>query len=158
MTMTIRQRIVDRFAFYFGAIVLATVVWRIQIHLQSIPIIGSGAPMKDRAVDAFLEMNRLLTTLSTSLLGAMGLLLFGGFNGRSCSRELWAAIVAAVSLGLSIYYGYAVYQAVLSMLATSSFDAYDHHFQIEQYAHFYTFLVGVIFFAGFVYKNMRKEE
>jgi hypothetical protein len=78
------------------------------------PSIYAAIPIQDKAVDAFLEMNRLLTTLATTLLGAMGLLLFGGFKGRPCSRELWAVIAGAISICLSIYYGYVAYLAVIS--------------------------------------------
>jgi hypothetical protein len=158
MKRTMQRRIVKRFGFYFGAIVLAAVVWRIEHYLQSGPSIYLATPIQDKAVDAFLEMNRLLTTLATTLLGAMGLLLFGGFRGRSCSRELWAAIAGAVSVSLSIYYGYVAYLAVISMLETGSFDPYSPQLLRDQYAHFYTFLVGVVLFAGFVYQNMSTED
>lgn len=158
MKEPIGRRIATRFGFYLSIIVIAFIVWRIELYAQALPTILSGTPMQDKAVDAFLEMNRLLTTLATTLLGAMGILLFGGFKGRACSRELWAAIAGAVSVGLSIYYGYAAYLAVISMLASGSFDPYSPHLLRDQYAHFYTFLAGVILFAGFVYQNMKTED
>jgi hypothetical protein len=148
----------ERFGFYLGAIVLAAIVWRIEIFMGSGPTIYTAIPIQEKAVDAFLEMNRLLTTLATTLLGAMGLLLFGGFKGKSCSRELWAVIAGAISICLSIYYGYVAYLAVISMLETNSFDPYSPQLLREQYAHFYTFLVGFVLFAGFVYANMRTED
>jgi hypothetical protein len=114
------RRMATRFGFYLSIIVIAFIVWRIEIYLQAVPTILSGTPMQDKAVDAFLEMNRLLTTLPTTLLGAMGILLFGGFKGRACSRELWTAIAGAMCVGLSIYHGYAAYLAVISMLASGS--------------------------------------
>jgi hypothetical protein len=157
MKPTSGRRIFQRFGFYIGAIVIAVVVWRIENYMQS-GAIYVATPIQEKAVDAFLEMNRLLTTLATTLLGAMGLLLFGGFRGRSCSRELWAAIAGAVSVSLSIYYGYVAYLTVISMLAAGSFDPYSSQLLKAQYAHFYTFLVGVILFAGFVYKNMSTED
>ena len=158
MKEPIGRRITTRFGFYLSIIVIAFIVWRIENYLQAVPTILSGTPMQEKAVDAFLEMNRLLTTLATTMLGAMGLLLFGGFKGKSCSREMWAAIAGAVSVGLSIYYGYAAYLAVISMLAVGSFDPYSPHLLRDQYAHFYTFLAGVILFAGFVYQNMKEED
>jgi len=151
-------RIAEKYGFYFGAIVLAIVVWRLELYLRSGPMIYQETPIQDKAVDAFLEMNRLLTTLATTLLGAMGLLLFGGFRGRSCSRGLWIAIVGAVSLALSMYYGYVAFLLVISMLSAGSFDPYSPHLLKDQYAHFYSFLVGVILFAGFIYHNIRAED
>ena len=152
------SQIVKRFSFYFSILVLAIAVWRLELYLQSGSTIYQDIPIQAKAVDAFLEMNRLLTALATTLLGAMGLLLFGGFRGRSCSRELWAAIAGAVFLGLSIYYGYVAYLEVISMLVAGSFDPYSMRLLRHQYAHFYTFLVGVVLFAGFVYQNMRTED
>jgi hypothetical protein len=149
---------IQQFGFYFGAIILAAVVWRIEVFMEAGTSIYAAIPIQDKAVDAFLEMNRLLTTLATTLLGAMGLLLFGGFKGRPCSRELWAVIAGAISICLSIYYGYVAYLAVISMLVSNSFDPYSPKLLREQYAHFYTFLVGFVLFAGFVYANMRTED
>ena len=133
-------------------------MWRIEAYLGSGPSIYTAIPIQEKAVDAFLEMNRLLTTLATTLLGAMGLLLLGGFKGKTCSRELWAAVAGAISVCLSIYYGYVAYLAVISMLESNSFDPYSPQLLREQYAHFYTFLVGFVLFAGFVYANMATEE
>jgi len=146
--------VLRRFGFYLGVLVIAGAVWEVQHYLQSAPAIYDSIPIQTEAVSAFLEMNRLLTTLATTLLGALGLLLFGGFRGKSCSRELWAAVVGAVSVSLSIYCGYVAYLAVISMLEAGSFDPYSPQLLRAQYAHFYTFLVGVIFIAGFVYQNM----
>jgi hypothetical protein len=158
MKETIGRRLVKRFSFYFSIVLIALVVWRIEHYMQSELPIFSVAPIQEKAVDAFLEMNRLLTTLATTLLGAMGLLLVGGFRGKSCTRELWAAIVGAVSAGISIYYGYAAYLFVIYMLQAGSFDPYNPPLLRDQYAHFYTFLVAVVFFADFVYQNMREEN
>jgi len=158
MRRSIGQSIFRRFGFYLGVLVLAGAVWEVQHYLQSAPTIYDAIPIQTEAVSAFLEMNRLLTTLATTLLGALGLLLFGGFRGKSCSRELWAAVVGAVSVSLSIYCGYVAYLAVISMLEAGSFDPYSPQLLRAQYAHFYTFLVGVIFIAGFVYQNMGEAD
>ncbi|HXA76309.1 MAG TPA: hypothetical protein VNV41_04180 [Candidatus Acidoferrales bacterium] len=152
------QGIFKRFGFYIGAALLAAAVWQVERYMQSGATIYQAIPIQQEVVSAFLEMNRLLTTLATTLLGAMGLLLFGGFRGKSCSRELWAAIAGTVCVGLSIYYGYVAYLAVISMLETGSFDPYSPQLLRDQHAHFYTFLVGVVLFAGFIYQNMTTED
>ena len=158
MRKTIGRHIVGRFGFYLGIIVLAFAVLKFENYLQSIPTAIPVTTIPDKAVDAFLEMNRLLTTLGTSLLGAVALLLFGGLRGKACSRDLWAAIAGAVSVGLSIYYGYAACQTVTSMLDAGVFDPHSPSLLTNQNAHFYTFLAGVIFFSDIVYQNMRMED
>lgn len=158
MKPTTGQRRINRFGFYLGAIVLAVVVWRTERYMQSGTSIYQATPIQEKAVDAFLEMNRLITTLATTLLGALGFLLFGGRTAQSWSRERWAAVAGAVFVCLSIYYGYVAYLDVISMLELSYFDPYSAQLLRAQYAHFYTFLVGVILFAGFVYQNMCTED
>jgi hypothetical protein len=150
---------IKRFGFYFGVGMIAVVVWLIQTYVPSGPTIYEATPpMADKALDAFLELNRLLLTLGTSVLGAMGLLVFGAFGGKSCSRELWAVIAGAVSVGLSMYYGFVAYLQVMATAATVGFDPYNPAVVHNLYGHFYLFLVGVVFFAGFVYQNMMTEE
>jgi hypothetical protein len=158
MKQTTGRMVLGRLIFYFGIILLAGGVLWFENYLQNIPTFIAVGTIPDKAVDAFLEMNRLLTTLGTSLLGAMALLLFSGFRGRACSREIWAAVAGAVSVGLSIYYGYAACQTVTSMLASGVFDPHARPLLANQNAHFYTFLAGVIFFADFVYQNMKTED
>jgi len=151
---TIARIIVKRFGFYFGAIMIAVAVWGIEYHMQSGPTIYEATPTQDKAVDAFSEMNRLLITLGTSLLGAMGLLLSSGFRGRDCSRDLWAAITGAVFVAASIYYGYVANLIVITMVAAGNFDPYNSALVRTHSLHFGTFLAGVILFAGFVCQNV----
>jgi hypothetical protein len=158
MKPTTGRHRISRFGFYFGVIMLAVVVWQIERYVRSGPMIYTALPIQEKAVDAFLQMNGLITTLATTLLGAIGFLLFGGRTGQPWSRELWAAAAGAASVSVSIYYGYVAYLYVISMLEAGYFDPYSGHLLRAQYAHFYAFLVGVALFAGFVYRNMNVED
>jgi hypothetical protein len=157
MKQTTGRWIVKTFGFYFAAFALAVLVWWTESRMQSGPTIYVEIPIQQAAVSAFSDMNRLLITLGTSLLGAMGLLLSGGLKGKSCARELWAASAGGVSVALSIYYGYAANLAVISMVAGGSFDPYSPMLMRIHSAHFITFIAGVILFGGFIYKNMIAE-
>jgi hypothetical protein len=157
MKRTIGKSIVSRFAFYVTAFVLMVAVWRFEVYLQSGPLIYQNTPIQNAAVDTFMGMNRLLITLGTSLLGAMGLLLSSGFRGKPRLQELWAVMAGGVCIGVSIYYGYVANMAVMSMVATGSFDPYSPLLMRTHNVHFLTFVLGVIFFAGFVFQNMTTE-
>jgi hypothetical protein len=153
-----KQTIVKRFGFYFGATLLMVAVWGIESYMQSGGTVYAETPIQDRAVDAFSQMNRLLITLGTSILGAMGLLLSNGFRGRACTREMWAAIAGALFVAVSIYYGYVANLVVLSMLSTGHFDPYNSALTRTHGLHFVTFMTGVMLFAGFVYQNLITED
>lgn len=163
MTRTAKPPVLGRLVFYIGAILLAVVVWRSEVFMQSrAQVFGSAVDtlteLQEKQLGAFLDMNRLLTTLGTTVLGAMGLLLFGGFKGQSCSRELWAAIAGALCVGLSLYFGYHAYEDILFMLQNHTFDITSPGIFLDRQAHFYTFLAGAVFFADFVYQNMKTED
>jgi hypothetical protein len=157
MSQSFVHRVIHRFGFYFCAFAFAGAVWQTEHYLLSGPIIYLPVPAQAQAVDAFSDMNRLLITLGTSLLGAMGLLLFGGIKGRACSRELWAAMAGALSVAVSIYYGYLANLNVMSMVVDGYFDPRNPALQRIHGLHFGFFLLGVIFFAGFIYQNVRAE-
>jgi hypothetical protein len=157
MKRTISTGIVKRLAFYACAFVLMVAVWRFEVYLQSGPLIYQNIPIQSAAVDTFMGMNRLLITLGTSLLGAMGLLLSTGFRGKSCLKELWAVMAGGVCIGVSIYYGYVANMAVMSMVASGSFNPYSPLLMRTHNVHFVTFVLGVIFFAGFIFQNMTTE-
>jgi len=111
-----------------------------------------------KQLDAFLEMNRLVTTLGTGLLGAIGFLLANGRNAGSPARELWAAIASAICVGVSLLSGYVVYQSILWMLESGFFNLNNPEILWVHHAHFYSFLLGVVFFAEFAFHDLRGES
>ncbi|MGB8771653.1 MAG: hypothetical protein WCC92_18720, partial [Candidatus Korobacteraceae bacterium] len=125
-----RFRIRD-FAFYIGAILVAIAAFYIAKHISwqsqnpEGGILGTALTtldnLQEKQLDAYLEVNRLLTTLGTTLLGALGFLLFGG-RRNARTRHLWAALLGALFVATSIFYGYLAYLFLLSMLQFGPFD------------------------------------
>jgi len=150
-----------RFAFYAACILLALFVWQVQQRLFSAPYVETSteslSPLQDKQLDAFLEMNRLLTTLGTTLLGALGFLISTGKRGLLRWRELVPAMTSAVFAGASIYFGYVAYQSILWMLESSFFDLDNPAIQWTRQAHFYSLLLAAFFFCDFVIHNLGKE-
>jgi hypothetical protein len=132
----------------------------LQTHLNGkfvYEVVNSLTAMQLKQLDALLEMNRLLTTLSTTLLAAVGFLIIKERKPR-IRQELWAALASAVCIGLSLFFGYLVYLGILWMLGESFFDLTNPHILWARQAHFYAFLLGVVFFADFAFHYVREED
>jgi hypothetical protein len=163
-------RLIRDSGFYICATVLAIASWYIQgwIWSKSLPppntVLGTATPFSDtikQAVEAYLEVNQLLTTLATTVLGALGFVLFrrGAVNVRT--PRLWAAVVGALLVAVSIFFGYVAYNFMIAILQTGSIDfaaPTSRPLIISQQIHFYTFLVGIVFLTDFVFHNVRKGD
>ena len=159
--------------FYVVIVAVAIGVWQIQGHMTSSyqrrilqqqggitgPALSKLDDLQQRQLDAFLEMNRLLTTFGTTLLGALGFLFFGGHGVGDLNRHRWAALIGSLGVAVSIFFGYVAYNFLISMLANGTFDlgASSPTYWAQQ-AHFYTFLAGVVFLADFAFQNLSKEN
>ena len=115
---------IGRLGFYISVIVFAVVVWRSEVFIQNRPqvygeLISDLSPLQEKQLGAFLEMNRLLITLGTALLGAMGFLLVNTHKARSSARQLSPAFASAFFVGLSVYYGYRAYEDLSNHASTS---------------------------------------
>ena len=109
-----------------------------------------------KQLDAYLELNRLLTTLGTTLLGAIFFLMFN--NSRFVwKRRTWAAILGTLSICVSIFFSYVAYLFFIASLGDGDTDMTRSLPHWAQQAHFYTFLLGVVFFADFIFHNLPQE-
>ena len=161
MNRAIPRTRISRVAFYIGDAIFVVAVWQFQSHVTGRylePWVGSLSPLQERQLDAFLEMNRLITTLGTALLGATGFLLINGRKTHLQSGVLWTAIGAAVCVSLSLFFGYLVYLGVLWMLEGHFFNLNNSNILWARQAHFYAFLLGVVFFADFAFHHLREED
>ncbi len=151
-----------RAGFYVGTVLLAVAVWQFQRYMYTrsvsfiYPSLDALNPLQEKQLEAFLEMNRLLTTLGTTLLGAIGFLMAG--RRTRVSSELWTALASAVCVGLSVYFGYLAYQGILWMLQNAFFDLSNPQVSWTLHAHFYTFLLGVLLFADFALHSLGTED
>jgi hypothetical protein len=183
MARTAGSHGIGDFGFYIVVIFVAIVSWWTQSYMASVAqrqltrqapkdgIFGAVVPVteltnvQERQLDAYLEVNRLLTTFGTTLLGALGFLLFGQQKAGTWKRHRWAAFLGALFVAVSIFFGYVAYLFVLQKLENlvqpyepnPSFNLIVSSPHWAQQAHFYTFLAGVIFLADFVFHNLTKE-
>jgi hypothetical protein len=156
---------IGRVGFYVSVIVFAAMVWGMEVFLQNRPqvygaFISELNPLQEKQLGAFLEMNRLLITLATALLGAIGFFLASTHKGHYSPRQLWPAVLSALFVGISLYYGYRAYEDIVLMLQPPfpTFDLDGYLISWDRYAHFFTFLLGVFFFADFAFHQLTKED
>lgn len=161
MKQITRQAVVFRIIFYLGATGLILAVWQFQKHMPGgfiEPTISSINSIQQRQLDAVLEMNRLITTLGTGLLGATGFLLINMRKAYRRSVAFWVAFGSAVCVGLSIFFGYVVYLGLIAMLQSQFFNVDIPPILWVREAHFYLFLLGVVLFGDFAFQSLREED
>jgi len=151
-----------RLGLYFSVVVIALILWRVQQHMFTAtymePFKDQLTPLDQQQLDAFLEMNRLLITLGTAVLGGLGFLL-GRTRKQSLPwRDLWPVVASAVCAGLSLYFGYVAYQCILWMLQSNFFDLNNPAVLWARHYHFYSLLVSVFFFADFFIHDTSQED
>ncbi|MGB9459179.1 MAG: hypothetical protein ABSB23_07085 [Bryobacteraceae bacterium] len=157
--VTIRLPIA-RLGFYIVSILLIVAMWKVTTYVNTrpYPVAPDSEPELDKAVDAYEGINNLLITLGTGLLGAMGFLLTTKPRQHYRLREMWPAVLSAVCVGLSLYFGYVSYQNVEFVLLNSVGTLDIDLVQWPKAAHFYTLLAGVFFFADFVMQDLGKGD
>jgi hypothetical protein len=161
MARTRGRAIAFRIAFYAASIGLILAVWQLQKHVSQGLIeapVSSLDVLQQAQLKAFLDMNSLITTLSTGLLGALGFLLV---NGRKISRGSgagWLALGSALSVALSLFFGYVVYLAILDMLQANIFDLGIPAITWPRQAHFYMFLLAVVLFGDYAFQTLHGED
>lgn len=115
-------------------------------------VVEKLSDVQTKQFDAYLELNRLLTTLGTTLLGAVFFLMF---NSKFVwKRRTWAAILGTLSISVSIFFSYVAYLFFIASLGDGAVDVTVSLPHWAQQAHFYTFLLGVVFFADFIFHNL----
>ena len=161
MQSTERPRI-GRAGFYIGTVAIALAAWQVQRYVagQYIlePLVESLNQLQEKELQAFLDMNRLLTTLGTTMLGALGFLLASGRSDQRGLSVRWPALASGAFAGLSVFFGYIAYEGILYMLKNQFFDLNAPVILWPHRAHFYTLLLSVFFFGDFAIHDLNKED
>jgi hypothetical protein len=162
---------ISRARFYSTVSALVLAVWGLQVFMyqkvyNAPGIIFSESPTapaipsdwQKMSIQTMTDTNRLLTSLATALLGAVGLLIGNKAQEASDRRHMWAALLAAIGGVLSLYFGYVGHLNLLAMISNRTFSAYDPVYQFSSHAQFYSLLAGVIFLADFAVHDLNSEK
>jgi hypothetical protein len=154
--------------FYISVVALVLAVWGLQNYVYHQVFSGPGiifaqssstpTPPSDwqkMTVQAMTDTNRLLITLGTALLGALGLLMGNKVRGGAGSPHMWAAFLAGICGALSLYFGYVSHLNLVAMISNQTFNSYDPVYLFSSHAQFYSLLAGAFFLADFVVHDFK---
>ena len=152
-----------RVALYIGAFVVITLVFWIlgyftPLNPASVFGISQLAPIQKLELDAYQEMNGLITTFTTGLLAGMGYILTSGKKINRSPETKSLALGSAAFAALSLFLGYFVYQVLVGQLDDQTFNLNVPLLLYPSIGHFYSFLLAVVFFGEFAFRAFFTED
>ena len=150
--------------FYLALALVIFLLHTIDSVLVNLPLIVSepekevAAAFKQKQLDLWSEMNKLLIAFATVTIGAIG----GFMLNRDKAHPLTPPQLrrAATSWGfcaLSLYFGYLSYQQATQMLKHGVFDPFTARLWWPARGQFWAFLVSIILFGDFIYTSIRDK-
>jgi hypothetical protein len=157
------QSAVFRIAVYVVAFAVVTLAWRHYGLLTPSgvflgPSVTQLTPIQKSELDAYQEMNNLITTLTTGLLGGVGYILTSGKRVSRSSGTKWLALGSASFAALSLFLGYFVYEVLIGMLDDGLFNLNIPLLLYPSFAHFFSFLLAVVLFGEFAFHAFFTED
>jgi uncharacterized membrane protein len=148
--------------FYFIAILAALVFTVFLYRSLNAPLIEDELTeltvFQQKQLEMYVEMNKLLITLGTLLLGAIGAMLAHFYEAKPISPEQTQLVLFSSMLaGGSILCGYLSYQHVIAMFQASFFNLSNPRVSWSGHAQFYLFLASTALAASFGYRALREE-
>jgi len=115
--------------------------------------------LKQKQVDLWSEMNKLLITFATLTVGAIG----GFIVNRDKTHPLKSPQLRQAALSwffcvLSLYFGYLSYQQGTFLLKHGVFDAFTPRLWWPARGQFWSYLICLILFGDFIYTLIRDRE
>jgi hypothetical protein len=157
-----RRRIANN-GFYFLVCfwVLVAVVWLLTDYINTRPYFfepmdeaaGSHAAALSKAQDAYAAVSNLLTTLATGLLASLGIFFTRMTNRRDLARVLWPAVLSALCVCLSVYFGYISSQNVGWAIEFQIPTMNVPKLQVPRQLQFFSLVAGVYLYAEFLRRN-----
>lgn len=107
--------------------------------------------LQKRSSEIIIEMNKLMTSLATLVIGGVGALLLKKdepFRVQSRGRRMTMAVCSVFAV-FSIYFGYILYFKMVEMLSNSFYDPSNALIEIPRRFQYYCLWLSVIFFVIF---------
>lgn len=115
--------------------------------------------LQKQQVATFIEMNKLLTTLATLAMGALGAFVFNRYKEQPLPRaQAVRMLVTMVFVGLSLFFGYVSHERLIAMLDAQFFNLFSPLVSFPTRAQFWTFLIAVLYLAAFVFTDLTRSS
>jgi hypothetical protein len=149
--------------FYAVLLLSAILLHYIGAVIGSISDVEPNGPLSDefkkKQLDIWAEMNKLLITLATVVIGGIAGFVVKRENPSMIEpRQMRRAAAGWIFCALSLYFGYLSYHEASIMLSYGVFDAKSPRLWWPARAQFWTFLTSVILFADLVYGSARTRR
>jgi hypothetical protein len=111
---------------------------------------------QEKQLEILFALTQQLTTLATLTIGGVAAFVFQRYNNRSVPRaQVIRAMLSWVFSGLSLVFGWALYQRVVYMLGEKFFDLRVPLISWISSLQFITFGLSLIVFADFVLQALK---
>ncbi|UCE07796.1 MAG: hypothetical protein JSW07_07120 [bacterium] len=145
--------------------IVLIIIYFIFLH-PTIPLPEIEKPTLDtieiKAYEAFMERCKLLISLATALIGAIGLLFIWEKKKEIKTTNFQKAFIftSAISAGFSIYLGYITYCRIIEFLSNKMFNinVLNPYLRIPIEAQFWTFLISIILLGFFVFIDISNPK
>jgi len=161
MSSKTSRAMIFRIVCYLSGILFILAVAQVQKQLGANllePQVSSLSAANQAQLDALYDLDNLVTTLATALLGGLGFFLVNGRKIRRWSAAMWLAVASAGCAALSLFLGYVLYLALLDMLKNEMFDPDMATIMWVRVAQFYSFLLAVVLFGDFAFQTLNAED
>lgn len=166
----VKRRFVPRVRFGSFRFYLAVVVVALALHIfnsilsytpfaEPVPDKEVAIEFQKKQLDTWAEMNKLLITLATLTIGAIGGFMVHRDKASALpARAMRRAAASWIFCALSIYFGYLSYHEAAWLLSLGAFNSYYPRLWWPAHAQFWAFLISVLLFADFVYGSIRDRK
>jgi hypothetical protein len=150
------------FRFYAALAIVVLVLHTIDAVIVDMPLVlpepdhELALALRQKQLDLWSEMNKLLIAVATVTIGAIGGVMVNRDKAHPLSRpQLRRAAASWLFCALSLYFGYLSYQQATRMLTHGIFDPFTARLWWPARGQFWTFLISLIIFGDFVYSSIR---
>jgi hypothetical protein len=150
------------FRFYAALGIVILVLHTIDAVIVDMPLVlpepdhELALALRQKQLDLWSEMNKLLIAVATVTIGAIGGMMVNRDKARPLSPpQLRRAAASWLFCAMSLYFGYLSYQQATRMLTHGVFDPFTPRLWWPARGQFWTFLVSIIIFGDFVYSSIR---
>jgi hypothetical protein len=124
--------------------------------VASYPLSEKFSKGQDKQLEILFALTQQLTTLATLTIGGVAAFVFQRYNNRPVpGAQVIRAMLSWVFSGLSLVFGWALYQRVVYMLGESFFDLRAPLISWISSSQFITFGLSLIVFADFVLQALK---
>jgi hypothetical protein len=148
--------------FYAALAIVVLVLHTIDSVIVNMPVVlpepdrELALTLRQKQLDLWSEMNKLLIAVATVTIGAIGGMMVNRDKARPLSPpQLRRATASWLFCALSLYFGYLSYQQATRMLTHGVFDPFTPRLWWPARGQFWTFLISIIIFGDFVYSSIR---